>query len=570
VVVSLRAIQRIVLASIVCFAGSPLWAAQQSGVISGVVVDASGTPQMGASVLISSEKLLGVSQVKLLTNARGAFSSAVLPAGLYSLTVTLAGFVPSVESHLEVNQTHATLVQVVLGSVFSSLDQLRGQTPQRGASDDWVWVLRSSAGTRAVLRWEDTPIPGLTPTANTDPDSLGHALMEVSSGSTRPASISNSAVAPATSFAYDIPLGLQERFLVAGQLAYLKEASATALAAAWLPSGDSRTGPVTTIVMRQSQLGPGGAVFRGVRLSHDEELVLGDRVNLRYGAEYVFAGFGSSASALRPRGEVAVELTPTWQASAALAMHPWQDALGDTPDALQSTLSSFDAFPTLMLRHAKPVFESDLHEELALKHSLRAGADLSAAVFHDRSSHTAVLGVGPTAGADFVQGFFGDAFAYDGGTTQSSGARVVYHQRVSDDLATTVIYDYSGALALGRSMAGSHLRDRFDTALRQSVATKVSARVPGVDTRFVVGYKWLDGATISQQDPYGEAMYGVDPYLSLGIRQPLPNIFPARIEMQADVGNLLQQGCVPVVLDGRQLALVPAYRYFRGGLTLQF
>jgi hypothetical protein len=567
--VNIRALQRIIFASVVCLIALPVWAGQQSGVISGVVVDGSGTPQMGASVLISSEKLLGISQVKLLTNERGAFSTAALPTGLYSLTVTLAGFLPTVESHLAVSDTHATLVQVVLGSLFSSLDQLRSQTPQqRGASDDWVWVLRSSAGTRAVLRWDDQQIPGLTPSERVDPQ--GHALMEVSSGSDRPASISNSAVAPATAFAYDMPVGLQERVLVAGRVAYLDQQSSTALAAEWLPSGDSRTGPVTTIVARQAQFGPGGPVFRGMRLSHDEQLALGDHLSVRYGAEYIFAGFGSSTSALRPRAELAIELSPTWQATAILSTHPWQDALGDTADALQSTLNSFDAFPTLMVQRSRPVFENGLHEEAALKHSFRRGADITAAVFHDRSTHTAVLGVGPSPGADFVQGFFGNAFAYDGGATQSGGARLVYHQKVSDGLATTVIYDYAGALAIDPDSDARRLRDRFDTASRQSVSSKVTAKVPGVDTRLVVGYKWLDGPAVSQQDPYGESMYGIDPYLSMGIRQPLPNVFPARIEMQADVGNLLQQGVVPVTVNGHQLVLVPAYRYFRGGLTLQF
>ena len=566
---SIAAMQRMIFVSVVCLIGVPLWAGQQSGVISGVVVDGGGTPQMGASVLISSERRLGISQVKLLTNDRGTFSTAALPAGLYSLTVTLAGFLPTVQSHLEVSDTHATLVEVVLGSLFASLDQLRSQTPQRGASDDWVWVLRSSAATRAVLRWDDQ-IPGLAPPeAENQP---GHTLMQVSSGSDRPASISNSTVMPATAFAYDIPVGLQERFLVAGQVAYLNQESATALAAEWMPSGDSGTGPVTTIVVRQSQFGPGGPIFRGLRLSHDEKLELGDRVNLRYGAEYFFSGFGSSTSALRPRGELAIELTPAWQASAILSTHPRQDALGDTADALQSTLNSFDAFPTLMVRHSQPVFENGLHEEVGVKHSLSGGADIAAAVFHDRSTHTAVLGVGSTPRAEFVQGFFGNAFAYDGGTAESTGARLVYHQRMSDDLATTVIYDYAGALAVaaGAPADAHHLRDQFDTEPRQSVAAKVTARLPGVDTRLVVGYKWLDAATVSQQDPYGESMYGIDPYLNMGVRQPLPNVFPARIEMQADFGNLLQQGAVPVTANGRHLVLVPAYRYFRGGLTLQF
>jgi hypothetical protein len=54
------------------------------------------------------------------------------------------------------------------------------------------------------------------------------------------------------------------------------------------------------------------------------------------------------------------------------------------------------------------------------------------------------------------------------------------------------------------------------------------------------------------------------------IRQPLPSLFPCRIEVQADMGNLLAQGYVPVSTTDGSLVLVPSYRYFRGGLNLQF
>ena len=568
---NLRVVRLLVIACVVCFSALPAGAAPESGRISGVVLDANGTPQMGATVLISSERLLGVSQVKLLTNEHGTFSSAVLPSGLYSVTVTLAGFLPTVENHLEVSQVHGTMVQVILGSVFSSLDQLRSRSSTQGASDDWVWVLRSSAANRSVLRWDDSNVALGSPEVIPDGEDSTRALMELSSGSDRPGSISNSPVAPATSFAYDVSNGQQSRLLVAGQFSYLNQASATGLAAEWLPSGDTRSGPVTTVVVRQSQFGPGGPVFRGVRLSHDEELALGERVNLRYGAEYVLAGFGRSASALRPRGEVAMEISPTWQASVMLATEPWEDALGDSTDALRSTLNSFDAFPALMVRHGSPVFENGFHEEAAVKHSVGDSAQVTAAVFHDRSTHTAVLGLGNTFSSDFISGFFGDAFAYDGGATESTGARAVYSQHMSKSLTTTVIYDYSGVLAVDDgSPVTMHLRDRLDTQARESVTTKVSARLPGTNTRLSVGYKWLDGQAVSQQDPYGESMYGISPYLSMGIRQPLPNILAGRLEVQADVGNLLQQGCIPLSQDGRQMVLIPAYRYFRGGLTLQF
>jgi hypothetical protein len=527
---------------------------------------------MGATVVISTEKLLVSSQTRLHTNDRGGFSTATLPAGMYSVEVTLAGFLPTIEQHIEVSEAHATLVQVVMGSVFSSLGQLRQQPEQQGAADDWVWVLRSTAGARSVMRWDDSANVALANANSQDEEEQNqdHGLVELSSGAGNPTSVSNSPVGPGTSFAYDVTMGPQARFLVAGQFSYLNNSSTTGLAAEWLPTGDERTGPVTTLVVRQSEFGPGGPVFRGVRISHDDQLALGDRVSLRYGGEFVEAGFGTGTSALRPRAEVAVQMSSEWELSMIMATHPWEDALGGTTDALQSAVNTFDAFPTLMMRRGRPVFENGLHEEIAVKHSIGDGAELTAAAFHDHSTHTSVMGMGTAPGSDFVQGFFGDAFAYDGGATSSTGARLVYEQKIADGLSSTVIYDYSGALAADDLLAGPHLRDKLDTRYRHSMATRLVARVPGLNTKLVVGYKWLNGPVVSQQDSYGEAMYGVDPYLSMGVRQPLPSFLPGHMVVQADMGNLLSQGTTTVTAGSRCVVLMPAYRYFRGGLSFQF
>lgn len=568
---NLRAIRLFLLGCLVCLVAVPAESAPSAGKISGVVVDAKGTPQMGAIVVISPEKLLGPSSpIKLHTNGRGGFASTTLPAGMYSIQVTLAGFLPSIEHHIEVSESHATLLQVVMGSMFSSLAQLQKEPQERGAADDWVWVLRSTEGGRSVLRWDDSPNVALAAVeGNRQPDDRG--LVEISSGGQNPTSVANSPVAPATAFAYDVSLGRDARFLLAAQFSYLNQQSATGMAAEWLPTGSEHTGPMTTLVVRQSQFGPGGPVFRGVRISHDDELLLGDRVSVRYGGEYVYAGFGSAASAMRPRAEVAVQMAPDWQLAMLVATHPWQDALGDTTDALQSALNTFDAFPTLMIRHGKPVFENGVHEEVAVKHSMGDTAEVTAAVFHDQSSHTAVMGVGTAPGSDFAQGFFGDAFAYDGGRTSSSGARLVYDKKLASGLTSTVIYDYSGALVVDDLLAGPHLRNKLGTKYRHSVGAQVSAKVPGVNTKVVAGYKWLSGPIVSQQDSYGEAMYGIDPYLTLGLRQPLPGFFPGHMMVQADLGNVFSQGSTEITTpSGQYVVLTPAYRYFRGGLSFQF
>lgn len=568
---NLRAVRLLFAGCVVCLAVPAVNAGPSAGKISGVVVDGNGTPQMGARVLISSENLLSSSAVKVRTNERGAFSSVTLPAGIYSVEVTLAGFLPTLQSHIEVSGTHTTTVQLVLGSVFASLGQLRKEPEQKqGASDDWVWVLRSAPATRPVLRWNEDGA-ALSAYDSEAAREQEHGLVQVSSGVARPTSISNSPVAPATAFAYDVPMGQQGRVLLAGQMSYLNQATSTGLATEWLPAGSAAVGPVTTLVVRQSQFGPGQPVFRGARFSHDDVLQVGERVSVRYGGEFVFAGFGTATSAVRPRAEVAMEMSPDWQFSLIMATHPWNNTVGDTPDALRSAVNSFDAFPTLMMRQGKPVFENGLHEEAAIKHCLGDGAELSAAVFHDKSTHTAVLGQGVVTHADFVQGFFGNAFAYDGGETSSTGARAVYQQHLSNNFTSTVIYDYSGALVPEANREGRHLRDQLHTKYRQSVATRVSAKIPVVNTKVVVGYKWLNGPTVSQQDAYGEAIYGVDPYLSMGLRQPLPSVFPGHMVVQADMGNVLGQGGVAMTTaTSKSVLIVPAYRYFRGGLSFQF
>src|SRR6202050_5202499 len=85
------------------------------GKISGVVLDSTGTPQLGATIFVSSDQLLGGSAVELLTNDRGRFSSALLPSGTYSIKVTLAGVLPVMEEHILVNDERTTLLEIVLG-----------------------------------------------------------------------------------------------------------------------------------------------------------------------------------------------------------------------------------------------------------------------------------------------------------------------------------------------------------------------------------------------------------------------------------------------------------------------
>lgn len=554
-----------------CLLAMPVMAAPNSGKISGVVLDSSGTPQMGATIFVSSDQLLKLSSTELLTNDRGRFSTDLLPSGTYSIKVTLAGFLPVIEQHIQVNDEHTTLLEIVLGSVFSSLEKLRRQPDQQVSTDEWMWVLRSSAATRPVLRWQDDDVILGAPPAQfeTSKSQAGQMQLELTSGSDHPGSVSNPADSPGTALVYDLGLGGNQQLLMASQFSYESGSYSGGFATQWIPSGKPGVGPVATLLLRESQLGPNGPTFRGLRMSFDNSFTVGDRISIRYGSDLVMAGLAGTTAAARPRAEVAVQITPTWQASVLFATNGWQDSAGDQ-STLQSALNTLDEFPILLQRDGHSVLENGSHEELAVEHTVNKNASVTVSVFSDRASHTAVFGHGSVTGPDYLQDFFSNVFAYDAGESSSLGTRVAYHQRLSDNVSATIIYEYAGALSPIEDPSEAILRNELQTRYRQSAGLHITAKAPKIGTRVTAGYKWINGPVVSAVDPYGQSLYNLDPYLSLGIRQPLPKFVPGHAEILADCGNLLAQGYVPLTTSDGRVVLIPTYRYLRGGLSFQF
>src|SRR5205814_583411 len=81
------------------------------GKLAGVVRDAAGTPQMGASVELISEAVGVAASHSFLTNTQGMFRGEKLSPGFYTLRVTLAGFLPTLEKHIRVTSNLTTVVR---------------------------------------------------------------------------------------------------------------------------------------------------------------------------------------------------------------------------------------------------------------------------------------------------------------------------------------------------------------------------------------------------------------------------------------------------------------------------
>jgi hypothetical protein len=577
----LRMLGALILTAMVSSFGAEHAAAQAKpvpGKLAGVVRDSSGTPQLGASVeLIPEAPGMTISR-GFLTDTQGVFSGDKLAPGFYALRVTLAGFLPTLEKHIRISPNLTTVVRVELESMFASLDQLR-RTPSNSSTqgDDWKWVLRSASAVRPVLEWMDGDIMSAsTVTVESVKFRAPRLRMEFTDGARRPGSASSITGAPSTAVAYEQKLGGTSRMILAGQMSYDSDAPGGGIATVWLPTGTLGAGPHTALVLREASLGPEGRTFRGVRIDQGGALALNDHMVLRYGGEFVLVGLGSAASALRPRAELNVRVTDDWSAALIFASMPTGPSPLEGGDAqpgggaLAAALNELDAFPALLWRAGRPVLQGGWHEELSADRKIGTRGKLQIAAFHDDNRHIAVFGRGnDLPSADYLQDYLSNGFAYDGGSSSSWGARVALREKIDDDVELTAVYSYGGALMPSEAVDGL-LRDTLRTAQRHSLGAGVTTKVPRLSTKLDIGYKWISGVTVSRVDSYGESLYDLDPYLHVGFRQPLPKFAIGRWEAIADCDNLLAQGYVSTMSRDGHVVLVPAFRTFRGGLSVQF
>src|SRR5712671_5653784 len=547
------------------------------GRLAGVVRDAAGTPQLGASVELISEAVGVAASRGLLTNTQGMFRGDKLAPGFYTVRVTLAGFLPTLEKHIRVTSNLTTVVRIELESMFASLDQLR-RMPSRSTAevDDWKWVLRSASTMRPVLEWVDSDtLSGTAVTSDSGRPRAPRMRMEFTDGARRPTSASSIASAPATAVAYDQKLGATSRMILAGQVNYDSDAPAGGIATVWLPTGTLGAGPHTALVLREAKLGPVGPTFRGIRFDQGGALALGDRTVLQYGGEYVLVGLGAAASSLRPRAELNVRVTDDWSTAVVFASMPNGPGPLEANDAqpggaLAAALNELDAFPALLWREGRPVLQNGLHEEISAERKFGTHGKLQIAGFHDDNRHVAVFGRGNDLPvADYFQDYASTGFAYDGGSSSSWGTRLAFREKLDGDVELTAVYSFGGALTPSDDADGL-LRDVLRTAQRHSLGAGISAKMPRLGTKIQAGYKWVNGVTVSSVDSYGASLFQMDPYLHLLFRQPLPKFALGRWEAIADCNNLLAQGYVSTNSRDGHVVLVPAFRSFRGGLSVQF
>jgi hypothetical protein len=572
--------------------------ASLSGKILGLVTDAAGTPQMGAVVLLLNRDYKACERG--LTDEKGAFSFDGLAAGVYSIQVSLASFMPVSKSNIFVQPGLRTLLNVSLAGLFSSVQLVYPTSEQRAImNDDWKWVLRTSSSTRPVLRllpgW-NADENGAERRASTGIFSDTRALVKVSAGDGgRVTSFGNeSDLGTAFSLATSV-LG-RNQLQFSGNVAYARESGAPSagFAASYSRNGQVST-PVVTVTMRQMYLpgrvtaalaGPDSSepMLRTLSLSAMDATQITDSLRLEYGFALDAVSFSERLNLFSPYARLIYSLSDREQVEFSYTSGiPRSDMfLGVNPmdgeGELQNDISALALFPKISARNSHARIQQAQSFEAGY-HRAAGSRSYDAAVFREGVSNAALMIAGAEGfpAWDVLPDLFTSSSVFNAGGYQSLGYMASVTQRLGDNLKVSLMYGSGGALVTERSQVVSEspddLRSMIHHGHRRAVTSQVSGVSPWSGTQFTASYQWTDQQSVTPAHFYATQRMRADAGLNVTVRQPIPtfSMLPIRMEASADLRNLLAEGYMPFSLsDGRQIVLMHTPRSFRGGLSFIF
>jgi len=581
-----------------CLAGVPRRgnAAQFGfGGLTGTVTDTQGNLLMGATILLvgpASPDSHGLKTLTLrvITDARGKYKVDRLLPGRYSLRVSSITRLPALKEGVRVEANQTSQQNVVLEDIFAPI---RLQVPQGRLTtwgQDWKWVLRTSGTTRPVLRYQQpahkkgSRSRAVGNKNKKAPHPPSEYLMGMVPGSGLYDPLSNDH-GMGSVLAYLRPLSADSDFLVAGSLdaTGIQSGSLATVFRRNILNGDPQE--IALVVHQLSfseglafplpNVANGFAQAQGISASYSTSRRLSDHLTLTTGLKVDYLNSIRDTATAKPLVHLQYQMSPNTQVNVSYGAI----GLDGSGGTLLDRVGELNAFPRVTLSGYRPELEQVLHGEVNLEHRFTKYGKVEAAAYQDSFENRALWGFADAGTLMWLSGNVlpnpaGNGWTLNAGSYHSSGFRVGYSQQLGRNVEAEVAYSTGDALAAAKPAGGSgdetgSVRGLLRTTETQTVGAKVSARLPVTKTRVVTSYGWLPGGRVTSVDPYGE----VRPNLDVEIRQPLPSIafLPAHIEALADFQNILAQGYVPVARTGdNPLVLTAAYRYFRGGFSVQF
>ena len=568
-----------------------------AGAITGFVTDAAGVPQMGAAVILFNRQERQFERA--LTDDRGAFRFLGLAPDLYSIKVTLAAFVPAMKKGILVQPGMASVLNVNLNTLFSSI-QFAYPPMESGSlmSDEWKWVLRSASPTRPVLRFNSGSLANGTLTTvshHTAVFSDTRGVFRLSAGEGSVASGASNEADMGTAFALATSLFGNNMLQVSGNVGYGAE---TGVPTASFRTSYSRNlgggNPEISLTMRQLFL-PGriGAALSGnegalpmlrtMSASFDDRTQLSDDLSVQYGFTLNSISFLDHVNYASPYAQVTYSLGDNGEIAFAYTSgdaRPDLAGKGRQDADLQRELGTLGLFPRISLRDGRPRIQRGENFELGYTRKM-GSRTYQVSAYRESVTNAALSMVAPAglyASGDILPDLFTGTSTFNAGDFRGVGYSVAVTQNLGERLAATLIYGSTDALTADSreivSASPDELRSMIHAGRRHAATARVTATAPWTGTHLIASYQMTaDHRWASPGHTYSTAALPQLPGLNLYVRQLIPGLsmLPWRMEATADLRNMLAQGYLSLgIAGGQQLLLVETPRSVRGGLSFIF
>lgn len=554
-------------------------AANHGAVVSGVVRDAKGVPQMGALVQIFSPD--AAVRVTTFTDLQGRYLVAKLLPGLYGVRASASLFLPVSREHLRLQAGRRAIVDLTLSGLFDEPAWLPAKS--RGVDepkDDWNWTLRSSANRPILKLSEDDIFLGSANRDRSPARDRTSAKVEITSpsksfgrGATRVSVraetvhanrsrvvVSSFAGRAKTSSSEEIPTGVSTTFerrlgltgMVASKIAY--EAHPEIV-------GGARD----------------GSGLRVVTISSAERFALGDLAEIEAGTRVQAISGSAPALVTRPFLSVTANPRSWWTVR-------YSFATSRDNQNYDAAIYRDAELPVAINGQSLSESENGVHQEVALSHRSNATL-LELAFYADALDRISVSGGGDRLGAGSsaqgpILGFPEMLVDHSNGSFQAlsggyhnSGMNLLIARALGSGAWVTLQYCSGMAVAPTEAHRTALVGGLPPLEARKSQAATLSvkASVARTGTKVRTTYRWQPDLLVTSIDPY-DVLSGGD-FLSFHLRQPLSiqGILPEGMELTVDGSNLLDQGRKSFVgRSGSPMYLASTPASLRAGIVFSF
>jgi hypothetical protein len=562
-----------------------------TGNLIGSVVDAAGAPQMGATVQLLNryERVLA----KAITASDGRFVFAGLPLDTYAVRVSQPSFLPAFRDRITVKPGSDSVLQIHLATLFSNI-QVSYKLPSGTMTNDWKWVLRTSAATRPVTRY----LPELKGKKEANPRvpvfSDTHAMLALNGGDSGVIDSGLAASDMGSVFALSTNLFGKNQVQIAGSWGEGGELVPVVrgLAAVYQRDSQNAFANAPEVTLTMAQFSRFGALMtapeqlqalRVMALSVYQVADPLENVHLEYGIAGETVSYLQYSARVSPFARATLALSPKSELIAAYndggrpdeltahAAHTGDQAFssGDMVNAV----NALERVPQMANSNGRLVLQRTQNYELG--YSKQAGGrtyTLSGFYEHvwdgqlNLSGNTAEL----NPGSLLFDGLSKTA-TYNVGNYTRSGYVGTVTQRLNDHMDLGMTFGRMGGFLTDPVQSFGNDSAFLRMGLHDVAGANLRASIPASGTRITAGYGWVDAGSVVPLHVFTTQSNVVSPGLNFGLQQPLPSLFglPGHLTLTADLRNLLAQGYIPVGGAG-QLLVVQSPRAIRGGLNLTF